>query len=252
MATIITRNFAAGSAKALALVNEEFVRKLKFGDNWSKIRLGILCAIKPLSTDYATSNIPPIDFCFGLCKGANAIADTIGLSRHTQTTPTEWVGARLSGDGSAPQNATGFTYNAGSGNPYYSTVFSGVVARNSTANVRQASASTNPIIPVAESGTNRRAILLIELERGAPNYTLRTYTPTSAMNSVDFTPGSLSLALDQVTFNQSISVQGNTLNKSSDNSFAYSPGSNPLDTLSLYWSSALFQLEVYAIGARKV
>ena len=47
MATIGVRSFNLIDDKYLALGNEEYVRPLAIGSNWSKIRVGMLVALTP-------------------------------------------------------------------------------------------------------------------------------------------------------------------------------------------------------------
>jgi hypothetical protein len=65
MANIGTRTFNLVDDKYLSLANEEWVRTLAIGTNWTKLRIGKLVSVTP----DATSNLSGVELIWGLCSG---------------------------------------------------------------------------------------------------------------------------------------------------------------------------------------
>ena len=100
MSNIGQRVFVLGGNQLyMTLANEEYVRALSIGSTWTKLRLGLMCAITP----DGTNNLLNMNCTMGVCSGA---ANPFGAA-----STTNWVGAWLNG---APAGNMTYTANAGS------------------------------------------------------------------------------------------------------------------------------------------
>src|SRR5664279_1558518 len=103
MANIGSGTFNLIGDKYLTLANEEFVRTLAIGSDWTRLRLGLLLA---LSTD-GTSDLQGADLVWGLCAGKT---NPFGAA-----STTNFLGMKF-GTSFGPEL---LTYNANAGNPYF-------------------------------------------------------------------------------------------------------------------------------------
>mgnify|MGYP003377941999 CR=1 FL=1 len=106
MANIGSRLFNLLADKYLTLANEEWVRTLAIGNDWNKLRLGLLLAVTP----DGTNPLGGTALMLGLCSGKT--------NPYGAASTTNFVGAAL--HGSTPGATTGtLSYVAGAGNPYF-------------------------------------------------------------------------------------------------------------------------------------
>lgn len=233
MATIGVRSFNLIEDKYLALGNEEYVRTLALGSNWSRLRLGLLAALTP----EGTSDLQGTQFVWGLCAGRT---NPFGAE-----STTNFLGLKVG------INATGdvLTYNANSGNPYFwagRSVMKKVGATRTVANVN----GTEFHRVAAATGTlQRRSLLLLEIAKGSPSFTVTVWNLAVTGVSKDFTPAHLLEALEQPA---SVVVNGETLGTGAVSTVAFDETAGALDTLDVHWNKAAFPLEVYALAAYRL
>jgi len=228
MAVIFQRDFPNTAGKTgLRLGNEEFIRPLSIGSGWTRIRVSITCAIQGDGQSFAGGT-----FFMGLIQGTQ-----FGFNSPS------CIGAF--GVGS---NAATYTFNASSGNPYYSASMS--ACRKTGATATYVSTATS-YIPTT-TGTLRRSILTagITKDPASTNWTDYFYTPQSAgvsnydarfydhVNSSEagYTVATWFANATQYDLSQALAVT---------NTFTEPAGG--LDALSIYWNKSNYPLEIYSI-----
>lgn len=246
MAEVASRSINLVSGNYLKLAGEEWVRTLPFRQDWQRIRLGILFAVTP----NGTSNIPDCPFYVGLCQGSK------GAGRYDCK---NFVGMSLTGSPTPGQNKS-LTYNAGSGNPYYSIASGqcfafqryfagGQYPPGPTDNLASAASLSPAFVPADTGNARRRSVYVIDITRtvgygGA--YTITTYGFTTSQTSLDCRPDHLMDAIDTaatpVINGQTLTAVTSTLQASEVYGL--------LDSLAVYWGRQDFPLEVYAVAAR--
>jgi hypothetical protein len=218
---ILVRTFSDPNGKGLALANGELIRRLGINENWNSIRIGMMCAV----TGNGSINNQAIPFAFGLCS------DLAGYS--LQLTP-HFVGA---GFGSTALQS----YNANSGNPYY-TLNTAMVRRVVGVNTTAAIGQTNLFIPSTEGTTRRRGLVYVDIAR---SYSLNVSSTNTTVQANDNTFANF---LDGLQQPGTPSVNGTALNGMSQQTIAGTDSAGLLNTMGLYWGSNVFPLEIYAIG----
>lgn len=210
----------------LELSNNEWVRPLSIGNTWSKIRLGVLASITP----NGTSDIVP-KFVLGMCSGSS---NPFGAG-----TTTNFVGAGF-------VHALTLTYNAGAGNPYYTSA-------NSTGRITRVGSTvvyTGGLTGTFFSNTgslSRRCPLIVDITKGSPNYTVKTYTPSSAATDVSY--AEFSAAIESGSDPTTVGSLGLTSNSAT---IAASEGPGNFDSVDLYWNLSATPIRVYAIQAKRL
>lgn len=239
-ASIIERRFAYVPDKILRLGGSAWLRPFSLCSNWGRLRIGVLCAVSPNSA----SNISDVLFLLGMCYGSS----NPGSAYSTDN----FVGASMIG--AATTGATRLlTYNAGSGNPYYSATAGVAYRKQNTTLVTTSAAFASALqLPLAATGFYyRRAIVIIDITRpigGTGALTINVYSANTATIQVsDFRPDHLFEALDEP--GAPTARQGTFVNNLTSTAVTYSPVGGDVDTIELFWSSAAFPLEVSAIGA---
>jgi len=81
MASIGVRSFNLIEDKYLTLANEEYVRTLAIGSNWTRLRLGMLAALTP----DGVADLQGVQCIWGLCAGIGAIPSA------RPRPPTSWA-----------------------------------------------------------------------------------------------------------------------------------------------------------------
>ena len=158
-ATIGQRVFASGSQSFLALRNDEYVRQMAIGRNWTRLRIGLLFAAETAGGTFLGT-----DFTLGVC---NYPYGPMAWNCNN------WIGGGLVD--SAQVNP--WTYTGGA-TPYYTAgSFSrarvGATATQISGNVGANNFAANP-------GTSpRRSIWVLDITKGA-NYTINAWGTFSA------------------------------------------------------------------------
>lgn len=228
MASLASSSFilAPTTDRYLELDNAEWVRELTIGNSWTKIRLAILASIVPSGT----GDIVP-KFVLGMCSGSS---NPFGAA-----TTTNFVGAGF------VHNLT-LTYGAGSGNPSF-------VSANSTGFISRVNTTVNYGGGLSgnfftTTGTlARRTPLIVDITKGSPNYTIKTYTPATVDTDVSYAE-----FVSAVEAASDPTAVGSLGMQSVSNPMAASESPGNLDHVDLFWSLAATPLRVYAILAKKL
>lgn len=232
MSDIIERTFSAGADKCLTLDNREYARKMLIGSDWNRIRIGALVSLTP----NGTSNLSAIKFVMGACSGIT--------NPFSAGSTTNFIGASIGADDPASGNT--FSYNAGSGNPYFtsSSTTGKAVKRVGATNTLSASRfnSNSCYLPSNSGSVQRRWPVFVEITKGSPNYTVKLLSPSSAADmSTDVSPSSFASLLmtsgDLSNFWNTASGNAQTV--------ACDEGAGGFDSVCLFYNSPLYPLEVY-------
>ena len=92
--------------------------------------------------------------------------------------------------------------------------------------------------------TQRRSIVYVDITKGSPNYTIQSYTVPTANQTVDWSFSQFLDGMEQV----GATVNAIAFSALTSNTVATSEVAGAFDTFDLYWSKAVFSLEVYAIA----
>jgi hypothetical protein len=233
MATIGQRVFVSLQKKYLTLANEEFVRRFSIGNTWNQIRLGVMFALTP----NGTSSILGSKFVLGVCSGKT--------NPYAAASTTNFVGFLVN-----HTNATtgqDLTYNANSGNPYYSQgTARGAAATRVNTTVTQIN---NTILggisyfPTNTGTVQRRGAVLLDITKGSPNYTVKLWDIAGAANmNNDYQTSSFLNDMESPT-------PPSPFTGASSLALAASETPGVLDTFDLFWNKASFPVEIYAIAA---
>jgi len=230
MANIGSRVFNLVSDKYLSLANEEFVRTLAIGSNWSRLRLGMLMALTPDEPN----NLGGVLFTLGLCAGKT---NPFGAA-----STTNFFGALF---GSNPAGNT-LTYVANSGSPYYWSGRNVMKRVGATTTGATGFTSESHRIATNTGSLQRRSLHFVEFLKGSPNYTMTFWTAPLTGMANDFTPAHLLDGLEQAG---SITVNGETFGAGTAMTLAFDETAGTLDSVDLFWNRAAHPIEVHALSA---
>jgi hypothetical protein len=238
MANIGSRTINLIEDKYLTLANEEYLRPLSLGNNWTKVRLGLMVALTPNSTN----NLIGCSLVLGLCAAATPFANTTG---YAAASTGNFVGLDFITHSSGTSAAGDLVYAAGSGNPYFSGTFTGVRRRVDTTNSFQVTSSLNQCIAANTGSLQRRSLLYLDITKGSPNYTFKPFVHQSAQAVLDFDPAGFLDGLEQPG---TPIVNGSTLATCTAVTIACDEVAGAFNTANLFWNRAAYALEVYALA----
>lgn len=229
MSVIGQRVFAVGGNQLyMTLANEEYVRPLGIGTNWSRLRIGVLMAMTPDSTN----NLSSMTFTMGICSGT---ANPYGAAL-----TTNWAGV------SVFSTAGGMTYTANAGNPYFTNGTPGQGAKKVGAALTTANVGVNTNIPTNGGAIQRKVPIMAEVIKGSPNYTFALVSPPSGAMTTDFSFGYFIDAMEQTSVNPV--ANGQTFNGATGAGIAVTEVTGVFDTLDIYWNKAAYPVEIYGIA----
>lgn len=240
-ASIIQRRFVYIPDKILELGGAGWLRKLPVLKlPWSRIRLGLICAVTP----NATSNIADCNFLLGLCAGQ----DYPGASYNT----LNFIGASLVGTQAVGATRL-LTYTASTTGPYYAAT-AGYFLSKTEGNIASSSTAfgTPVSLSLAATGRYRRRTLLVlditKTQGDSGALTMTLYGPSTALvQTTDYRPDDLIAAVDCLT-TPTIRDQAMTQLHTAA-TVLYSPMIGAVDTLEVFWGNTTFPLEISAVAA---
>jgi hypothetical protein len=242
MPNISSRTFSTGADKCVELANNEYLRTMAIGNNWTRIRVGILAALQP----NGTNNIASCRLLLGLCSGKS--------NPYGAAATTNFIGARIIGKAAGDGTAT---YNAGGGNPYFLDTDPGFPAAvrkvgGVITTVQESVGFSAAGITTTTGALQRRSPFFVEIVKGSPNYQVRLDCPgeqNAARMQTDYTYADFRAGLEQ---QGNAVLQGNTLNTARTYlSIACDETAGVFDTVNLFWNKSQV-LEVYALGFYKL
>jgi hypothetical protein len=240
MSLFVTRTFASGADIALQLGTEEWARTLSIGNLWNKIRIGCMLAINPAGV---ASTPTPSGPTIGMCAGTGS---TYGM-----TSTNNFIGA------SSALTIGGF-YSAGTGGVQPVFDWNGgnfaLTKVATTVNSVSLGGGWNAGIPVQGVGTQRHWIILVDILKGTPNYTVTHWAQDAPAHGgstgVDQTTADLLFAMSQtgaITFPSN----GETLQTHSV-AIAASEATGAFDTVNIHCNLSGFPMEIYSVAVQKM
>lgn len=220
----------------VSLAGEEFARQFdlgNIGNNWSRIRLAINCAI----ADTGGGNLTNTKLQLGLCSGTAFPA----CSQQCLNA----VGMVYGG------NVATWTYNAGSGNPYYTVGTFNMFHRKGVTDTTSSVGSPTFAIPTNAGALARRGWLEVQIYQ-ATLIGVGGFSNTAAVCASDVYYDQYIYSLSQ-NMGSTLTVP-TVLNAASAGVFGtVAPGAgwnspNPLNAINIYWSNTTYKLEIYAIA----
>ena len=233
MANIGSRTFNLIGDKYLTLANEEFVRTLAIGNDWTRLRLGLLLA---LPTD-GTSDLQGADLVWGLCAGKS---NPFGAA-----STKNFLGMKF-GMGTGPDV---MTYNSNGSNPYFWAGRGYLKKLGATRSPFERNGLEFHRLATNTGALPRRSAHFMEIAKGSPNFRVTVWSLPVTGLAKDFTPAHLLEGLEQPG---SIITNGENLGSGADVTVDFDEGAGALDTVDLYWNKAGFPLEVYALAAYRM
>lgn len=234
MAVVGSRTFTLdGVQPYLALANEEWVRPLGIGTAWTKIRIGILAAVRP----NGTSNFTNAAFVFGVCSGQ--------ANPYAAASTTNFAGIAMAG--SAAVTGT-WTY-TGVTNPYY---VSGQVplVRVGSSNTLGTGTSPSTALATTTGPIQRKHVFYLDIQKGSPNYTFSWCATQAASTDTNFTLANLIYGCEQTTFAPTIGGVGLAAGINGA-TVAASESAGSFDSLNIFWNQASFPFEIYGIAVSR-
>lgn len=249
-ASIVQRNFVYIPDTVLQLAGASWIRQLPISTMpWSRIRIGVLCAVTPNVVALAGQTITDSLFLLGVCSGAVLP----GSNYNTLT----FVGASLNGLPTVSASRT-LTFAANSGNAIYNgQVGAAFCKQEGVINSQGANFGTALVLPVVGTQAGglilarypRRTIIVVDITKQqgeSGSCTVTTFQPT-AVSTVDYRPDDLQAALDLNIATPTI--RGQAFTQMNSVTIQYSPLVGDADTLEVHWGNTTFPLEISAIGA---
>ena len=227
MAVIGQRTFSDGPDQFMNLANEDFVRPLAFGTNWSTLKITAHVA----ANFEVAGDISGCLFTMGVCSNG------VGYGQN----PLNYIGGVFGGGATY-----GFYYYANAGSPYFlQPAICGVTKVGSSATFANANSASN-VFPLTPT-TAKRAIVCVTIVKGSPNYAAY---PSYYDALYDFTSQNFLDVADQPTA-AATTTNGQALNVAGY-SLAASEVPGPLNCLDIYWNRKQFPLEFYGIAVTRI
>lgn len=233
---------APSSDKYLTLANEEYLGKLAIGNDWTTLRIGVMCAMTP----DGTNDIPGCSFQIGVCSSDAVFPNTAGVK---DTVTKNYVGMDLFAD---RDTGAAFTakYNAGSGNPYFndSILGSQQVARrkvNTTGTFAGDPGAPGRFLYTNTGALQRRTPIYVDITKGGFSYSVTAWNPF--FKNLDYGIAQFIAGFDTRTPTMNGEYfYGGTAAISCSESFG------ALDTVSVFWNQPSFPMEIYVIAAKRL
>lgn len=220
--TIVTRSFIGeANDKALRLLGT-YARTLDIAGEWTKLRIGLLAAMTPDGTNDLSGNL-----LVGMCSGTT--------HPYSAGTTTNFVGCSLANTSDGT-----LTYNANSGNPYFSNATNYGVTKADTTEVSSVISTGAFLFPTNTGITARRFVVLVDLEKIYGQVIVTRHTWNVAETDSDYLSSAMLLGVGTVPppaeFSGSSSVAMNVSEE---------PGT--LDTLDIYWDHVSIPIDIHHI-----
>jgi hypothetical protein len=209
-----------GNQKYCGLTNEELIRYI--GTDWTSLRIGLLCAMNLNGTSTVAGRL-----AIGVCSGST---NPMGAA-----STTLFCGMLTQGD---------LTYNANSGNPYFSQGSAYGLRRVNNTNTTAGVGTTNMYLTSTDGSLQRRSLVFIDLNKGGSSNVVVFSNPTTQFN-IDF---SFAHFLEGLEYPSNPAVQGISLQSTSAQTVSFSETPGSLDHVDVRWSGLSQALEIYAWG----
>lgn len=235
-AQIINRVFTFAPDKALVLANAEYVRPMVYPGNWSKIRIGLLCAID------SSVSLADAAFYVGLSSSSGPPVSSYATKNY--------LGVSMLGTPTGLARTATLT---GTTNQYFSVSSNAVAFRKYEGYFTTAAAAAGLafIARAAQGQVLRRSPIIIDIVRAmgwGGNTVINIWGCNSASVLIDYRPDQLLAALDTPS-NAAPVLNGQSMTQWGANiAITTGDGLGALDCLSVYWSRAYAPLELHALS----
>ena len=237
MAIIGSRLFNLLEDKYATLANEEFVRTLGIGTDWTKIRLGLLLAVPTDGTNPLASTALMLGVCSGKTNPYGAVSTT------------NFVGAALHSSTGGATTGT-LSYAAGGSNPYFTCTGFWPAARVGTDLTSGTGVAATWLLTSNTGAIQRRSPVYVDIQKGGPNYTITRWAPSSGQGQ--FQSGDCSAAEFLASLELATPTWLNLSLIASSGTVAASETPGALDTFDVFWNKTGFPLELYALAAYRM
>jgi len=230
--SIVTQTYLDTSSRALLLRGNEYLKPINISERWTRIRIGLLISMTPDSTN-------------SLLQGMLAIGLCTSTTENWGSATSRFLGATVGNYPSGSGVGSNWTFNSSPPNSFLS---------NSTQYCLSKIGTTfNPFsfnytlrLPILDVNP-RRGILILDITKGSPNYTIQMFTGIAANMALSYGMTDLYSALEQVA--AAPSIGGNQFTSNSATGVPFSETTSVrLTTLNLYWNRWSFPLQISGIA----
>lgn len=224
MAQILTRTYSGEVDSIIKLDNEQIGRPMFFGSNWNRIRVGFRYTI---SGSVGTTAYP---YCYlGVCSGTSSM---VGAA-----TCSNFIGIRWVEGTNIIDNTTSWSQQVG--NPFQ-------VCRVVSGSL---SASVQGLITQAHGKpTASRTMMIMDIEKGTPSYTMSLVAPTLA-GIGDISLATLTASMLYPTYSYGVPVGGYD---AQTRYIPFTEDSGSLDTVNIWWRTSSHPIELSDIVVMKI
>jgi hypothetical protein len=233
MPTLINqRVFFSGTKLLLRQEACEFTRPLAIGNNWTLLRVAIMCAVNGATN--GTSNLNQ-QWMLGLCSGSNGYA---------QKYTDHFVGwGNIAG--------SGLSYTANSGNPYYTAGSARAVRKVALTTTTASIGAVNTNFASTEGTLARKSMLIVDITKGTTTFAVTAYSTNTAAMAIS--PDlSIKEFLEALQTAGNPTVQGNAMTASTTQSLTGTESAGNLDTFNFYSEGLVNPLEIYAMAVYRM
>lgn len=211
-----------GSDKYCALTNEELIRPI--GTDWSALRIGLMVALNTDGTNNITGRL-----AIGVCSGNT---NPVGNSNTTL-----FCGTRTLSPGT-------WTYNANSGNPYFSSGAQYGLRRVGASDTTAGISNTNMFIATNTGSVQRRSLIFVDVAKAGSEQPFCTNTTQIAS---DYSFASFLEGLEYPS-SGNLTIQNIALAVQTSQTISFDQTPGLLDHVDVQWTGASQALEIYAWG----
>lgn len=232
--SIISRTISSVVDQRLVLSNGQAKRTFSYLTSWNVIRIGMLISFDGTSAANLTGT--PLMLLAIMKDTANGFGNP--SADHV-------VGARTI--------ATQFTYNAGSGNPYFSSANPLQLVKKIGSTVTAGTGFGSGAFFTANQTAKRNALIL-EITKGSPNFTISAIYPTSAtIAQFDVTPSVFEDMMNASSMANAAAVPSTAYSAQGGVTIAIDETTNGFfNGINLFWDKTANPLEISVVRHRKI
>lgn len=243
--SIVDETFDAGNDKAIQGKNFDWIRTMDIGNSWNEIRIGVLVQV---DRDPAglTNDLTSTEFCMGANSGI--------ASGYGSVSTTNFVGAVFGRQNIGPADWV-YTADPTSGHRFKFQYGIGGMTKVATTVVK-GTLSSSPSVFIASdhlgstASVNRRTPWMIQIAKGSPNYTIKSYNLNEglpARDGEDFTESDLKSVLTSDA--DPTSLNGQTLTSASTTMVCNETAGN-FDSINLHYNGTVADLRIHYVGVK--
>lgn len=234
--SIVTQTYLDTSDRAILLRGNEYIKPIVMTERWTRLRIGALLSMTPDSTNNLIQGM----LVMGLCSS---------VSQNWGSPTARFLGATA---GSYPTGSTvGTNWSFNSAPPSSFLSVGNIFVLSKILTTHTASAANYTLrLPLLDANP-RRGILILDITKGSPNYTLQMFSGIAANVAASYGMSDLYNALEQV--NSAPILGGNTFTQNTATGVAFSETpDNKLTTLNLYWNRWSFPVQLSGVATYTV